>query len=400
MSKLQDLIATLCPNGVEYKKLGTLCKVLRGKRLTKEKLSDANSYPVFHGGIEPLGFYDCYNRDENTVMIINVGASAGTVGFSDRKFWSSDGCFCLSESSVINSKFLYYYLASHEYQFVSKVRYAGIPTLDAKVITDFEFPVPPMEVQEEIVGILDRFAEYTAELQAKLQAELQGRKEQYEYYRNELLSFRSTDNTAVSVGDKVEWKTMGEIGTFIRGNGLQKKDFTESGVGCIHYGQIYTHYGTFADKTITCVSEQTAAKSKIAEHGDLIIAITSENMEDVCKAVAWLGSDNIAVSAHATIFKHHENPKYLAYYLQTRDFASQKIKYARGAKVIEISPDQLAKITIPIPPIEEQERIVGILDKFEALVNDLTQGLPAEIEARREQYEYYRNKLLTFKVLA
>jgi type I restriction enzyme S subunit len=395
MSKLQDLIATLCPNGVEYKKLGDVSNIERGSRVVRNDLLQEGSIPVYQNSLKPLGYYDQFNYSKDTTFVIAAGA-AGEIGYSDINFWAADDCYCIIPQENICPKYIYYCLLNGQYTLKAQVRKASIPRLSREAVAKFELPVPPMAVQEEIVRILDRFAEYTAELQA----ELQGRKEQYEYYRNELLSFSGTDNTAVSVGDKVEWKTMGEIGTFIRGNGLQKKDFTESGVGCIHYGQIYTHYGTFADKTITCVSEQTAAKSKIAEHGDLIIAITSENMEDVCKAVAWLGNDNIAVSAHATIFKHHENPKYLAYYLQTRDFASQKIKYARGAKVIEISPDQLAKITIPIPPIEEQERIVGILDKFEALVNDLTQGLPAEIEARREQYEYYRNKLLTFKVLA
>ena len=185
MSKLQELIQRLCPDGVEYKKLGEVVSVLRGKRLTKSELSLNGQYPVFHGGIEPLGTYKSANRPANTVMIINVGASAGIVGFCDKEFWSSDGCFCLSKSEKINPKFLYYYLAANQHDFVSKVRYAGIPTLDSAVVAKFVIPVPPLEVQEEIVKILDRFAVYAAELQAELQA----RKEQYEYYRNLLLTF-------------------------------------------------------------------------------------------------------------------------------------------------------------------------------------------------------------------
>lgn len=192
---------------------------------------------------------------------------------------------------------------------------------------------------------------------------------------------------------------MGEIGTFIRGNGLQKKDFTESGVGCIHYGQIYTHYGTFATKTKSFVSESFAQKLRKAKTGDIVIATTSENVEDVGKAVAWLGNEDIAISGDAYIYTHEQNPKFIAYLFQTERFLAFKKMNVSGTKVTRISGDSLAKYPIPIPPLELQEKIVAILDRFETLVNDLTNGLPAEIAAVKDQYEYYRNKLLTFKKL-
>ncbi len=198
-------------------------------------------------------------------------------------------------------------------------------------------------------------------------------------------------------GQEVEWKKMSEVGTFIRGNGLQKKDFTESGVGCIHYGQIYTKFNTFTDKTLTYCSENVARKLTPVHPGDLIIACTSENVEDVCKTVAWLGKEDIVTGGHACVFSHHENPKYIAYLLQTENFFQQKKKYARGVKVIDIKVADLQKITLPIPSLEEQHRIVSILDRFESLTTSLQSGLPAEIAARRQQYEHYRDKLLTFK---
>jgi len=182
----------------------------------------------------------------------------------------------------------------------------------------------------------------------------------------------------------------------IRGNGLPKKDFTETGIGCIHYGQIYTYYGTFTYKTKSFVSKDTAKTLKKVNKGDLIITSTSENIEDVCKAVAWLGDDEIVTGGHATIFKHHQNPKYLSYYFQTPAFSDQKRKYAKGTKVIDVSAKDLAKIKIPVPSLDEQKRIVSILDKFDSLVNDISIGLPAELSARRSQYEYYRGRLLTF----
>lgn len=190
--------------------------------------------------------------------------------------------------------------------------------------------------------------------------------------------------------------TLGEVGTLVRGNGLQKKDFTESGVGCIHYGQIYTHYGTFATETKTYVSTEMAKKLQKAHPGDLVIAATSENVEDVCKAVAWLGEDDICISSDSFVFRHHLNPKYVAYIFQAHDFFLHKQKYANGTKVIRLSGNNILNYVFPVPPLEEQERIVSALDRFDALVNDLSSGLPAELDARRRQYEYYRDRLLSF----
>ncbi|WP_077417637.1 restriction endonuclease subunit S [Rodentibacter rarus] len=190
---------------------------------------------------------------------------------------------------------------------------------------------------------------------------------------------------------------LGEIGTFIRGSGLQKKDFVESGVGCIHYGQIYTYYGTFTHTTKSFVSEEFAKKAKMASFGDLVMATTSENVSDVCKVVAWLGKESIAISGDALIIKHNQNAKYMAYLFQTKHFLDFKKMYATGTKVIRISTDNLKKYKFYLPPLEIQQMIVDILDKFDKLVNDLTTGLPAEINARRQQYEYYRDKLLAFR---
>lgn len=194
----------------------------------------------------------------------------------------------------------------------------------------------------------------------------------------------------------VPFKPLGEVGTFIRGNGLQKKDFTESGVGCIHYGQIYTHYGTFASKTISFVSEETANNCRKAMPGDLVIAATSENVDDVCKCVAWLGDEEVAISSDAFVFRHNLNPKYVAYYFQSDCFQKQKLPFVTGTKVMRVSSENLAKILIPIPPLAVQEEIVRILDRFA----DYSAQLQAELQARKAQYEFYRNHLLAFKAAA
>jgi len=179
---------------------------------------------------------------------------------------------------------------------------------------------------------------------------------------------------------------------------LPKTDFTETGVPAIHYGQIYTYYGTLTTETKSFVSYETAKKLKKVDTGDVVITNTSENLEDVGKAVVYLGKLQAVTGGHATIFKPSKNilGKYFAYFTQTEMFASQKRKYAKGTKVIDVSATDMSKILIPIPSAEEQARIVAILDKFDTLTNSISEGLPHEIELRQKQYEYYRDMLLNF----
>ena len=391
MSKLNDLINKLCPDGVYFVKLGEVCEIKTGKGITQKDCSDAGEYPVYSGGKEPMGYYHKYNRDENTVTVSRVGAYAGYVNFVFQKFYLNDKCFSVIPiQDNVNSKYLFYKLKSIEQIIINLQSGGGVPTINTKKVGNLEIPLPPIEVQNEIVRILDKFTQ----LEAELEAELDCRKRQYEFYRDQLLSF---DKITPPERNNVVWKKLSEVGTLVRGNGLQKKDFTPNGVGCIHYGQIYTHYRTFATETITCCSEELAKKLRTAEYGDVVIATTSENVEDVCKAVAWLGKESIAISGDAYIYKHNQNPKYIAYIFQTGNFFDYKKRKANGTKVIRLSGDAIGKYEVPLPPIEEQNCIVAILDRFESLTTSLQHGLPAEIAARRQQYEYYRDKLLDFK---
>lgn len=393
MSRLKELIDRLCPNGVEYIPLEKLCAVLRGKRLTKNEMVPNGNFPVFHGGLEPLGYYNKSNRDAQSVMIINVGASAGTVCFSEKEFWSSDGCFCLSHSERLNSKFAYYFLSNNQNDFMSKVRHAGIPTLDAKVIRDYLIPIPPIEVQEEIVRILDKFDSYAAELQAELQA----RKEQYEYYRNLLLTFNpsaygfGTDGeqeiksvtTWGGASYEIEWKTMGKI---CKNLDKKRKPITASkrtagkypyygASGIVDYVDSYIFDGQYL-----LISEDGA--NLLARSTPIAFPINGKN---------WVNNH-----AHVLEFENTTTQRFVQYYINMIDVA----KYVSGGAQPKLNQENLNSIILPIPPLELQEKIVSILDRFETLVNDLTKGLPAEIAAVKEQYEYYRNKLLTFKQLA
>ena len=192
----------------------------------------------------------------------------------------------------------------------------------------------------------------------------------------------------------VEWKPLGKVGLLVRGNGLQKKDFTESGVPAIHYGQIYTYYGNQTDKTLSFVSPELAEKLKKVDKGDVVITNTSENIEDVGKALLYLGEEQAVTGGHATIFKPSKEivGKFFVYFTQTEIFDKAKRKFAKGTKVIDVSATDMAKIQIPIPSLENQQKIVTILDKF----TELEATLEAELALRKRQYQYYRDFLLDF----
>lgn len=190
----------------------------------------------------------------------------------------------------------------------------------------------------------------------------------------------------------VEFRAIGDFGELVRGNGMPKSDFVDAGVGCIHYGQIYTYYGVWATETKSFVPPEKAARLAKVDPGDLIITNTSENIDDVCKGVAWLGSDQIVTGGHATVLKHDQDAKYLSYYLQTPSLFAEKKRHVTGTKVMDVSAKSLAKIKIPVPPLEIQREIVAILDGFTKLEAELE----AELEARRRQYQHYRDTLLSF----
>lgn len=209
------------------------------------------------------------------------------------------------------------------------------------------------------------------------------RKKQMECYRERLMS------------PKEGWtvKTLGEIGTFTRGSGLQKSDLSDAGFPCIHYGQIHTFYNFAAYKTKSFCDENYAEKLKKGKTGDLLIATTSEDVEACCKAVAWLGDSEVAYSTDSYCYSHDQDPKFMAYLFQTEMFAKQKRMAATGAKVVRVSGEAMATFSFALPPLSKQREIARTLDIFEEYI----QRLEKLISLRQKQYEYYREKLLTFE---
>jgi len=396
---------------VEWKTLGEITNILRGKRLTRNLLSANDKYPVFHGGLDPLGYYYNANRPADTVMIINVGASAGTVGYSSVDFWSSDGTYCIEQMAKLNNKFLYYFLLGEQYYLKSRVRVAGIPTLDAFVIEKLQIPIPypnnlkkSLEIQQEIVRILDSFSMLTAELQAELQA----RKSRYEYYRNQLLAYpmeesdqsslrsnRSatsiqnsdnsiqplstlnppTGNSVLQPRGKVEWKVLEEVVEIKRGKRLIKNQLEKTGKYAVYQNCMiplgYYHKNNVIADTTFIISAGSAGEIGYSD-------------------VDFWAADDV----YYFVTKNDLKSRFLYHFLITQQ---QKIySQVRRSSVPRLSKTAFEKLLIPIPSLEEQEHIVSILDKFDALTTSLTEGLPKEIELRQKQYEYYRNMLLSF----
>jgi len=379
---IDRLVAELCPDGVEYRPLGEIADIGTGKS-DKKDAQESGQYP-FYVRSKTILRSSKYLYDETAIVIPGEGGVGEIFHFVSGKYDLHQRAYRISFTvDEMNPKFGYYYISSFFKEYINRHAVeATVKSIRKPMLVKFEVPVPPLEIQEAIVEILDKFTN----LEAELEAELEARTLQYEYYRDSL--FEALDCPRVPLGSFAQ---------LVRGSGMPKTDFSESGVGAIHYGQIYTKFGTATAEVITHVPEEKAKKLAVVNPGDVIVANTSENLEDVCKAVAWVGDSDIVTGGHATVIKAPEqNAKFISYYMATGRFNKDKRRHAFGTKVIDVAPKNLAKIEFPVPPLEEQQRIVDILDRFDSLTTSLSEGLPAELAARRSQYEYYRDQLLTF----
>ena len=203
----------------------------------------------------------------------------------------------------------------------------------------------------------------------------------------------------LTFGGDVPMMRLGDIATDIyRGSGIKRDEITTAGIPCVRYGEIYTTYNVWFDQCVSHTVEEKIVNRKYFEHGDVLFAITGESVEDIAKSCVYMGQEKCLAGGDLVVMKHNQNPKYIGYALSSTSARIQKSKGRVKSKVVHSNVTSISDIVIPIPSsIKEQERIVDILDRFDALCNDMTIGLPAEIEARQKQYEYYRDKLLSFK---
>ena len=387
---------------VEWKKIGDIAKCYAGATPSTKNASywEDGIIPWMSSGevhqgivthtatyITQLGYDNSSTKmipkGSIVIALAGQGKTRGSVAITDIELCTNQSlCGIVLDKSDIINKYVYYFLGTR-YNHLRKIS-SGEGTrggLNLKMISEYEIPIPAISEQVRIVGILDTF---TSSID-NLKQQIAQRRKQYEYYRDQLLDLEGKEG--------VEKKTLGEIGEFIRGNGIQKSDFVEEGFSCIHYGQIHARYGFSAKETISKIEESLYKRCKKAKKGDVVLATTSEDAEGVAKPFVWLGEDDAAVSGDAFIYHHNQIGKFMGHQFLTHKFMQFKVKYATGAKVVRISGDNMAKYEVALPSIEEQSRIVSILDIFEASIANLE----AQLSQREKQYEYYRNKLLTFE---
>ena len=401
MSRLDELIAELCPDGVEYKTLLSVANVLYGFPC------DASQFNAENSGMPLIRIRDVLEGTTNTYTteivpeqykIYRDDILIGMDGnFHLGKWRSETAILCQrvcricskDESTLVLNGFLYHLLKPLVKKIEDSKKGGTVKHLSAKDIKSMKIPLPPLEVQSEIVRILDAFTELTAELTAELEA----RKKQYEYYLDNFFGGSYEEMLAKAKDEMFALSKLSDVGKLTRGRRFVRDDVVEEGTPCFHYGDLYTYYGVCATETKTHLPPEVAEKLRFARKGDVVIVGAGENDEDIGIGVAWFGDKEAAVHDACYIFEHDMNPMYVSYYLRSRTYHTQIKKYVTSGKICAISAEGIGKSLIPVYPLEKQEYIVSILDRFDKLCTELT----AEIEARRKQYEHYRDRLLTFK---
>ena len=393
MSELSYLEKLLDGVEVEWKSLGDVVNFQRGRRLVKSQLETRGKYAVYQNSMTPLGYYHEYNVAAQSSFIICAGA-AGEIGYSENEFWAADDVHFAITPEYINDRFLFHFLLTQKNKISGQVRRASIPRLSKSVIEKLEFPIPcpdnpekSLAIQSEIVRILDKFTALTAELTA----ELTMRKKQYNYYRDQLLSFKEGN---------VAWKTLGEISRKISSGGTPKTGVTE-----------------YYDGTIPWLRTQEV---DFREIWDTEIKITEEGLKT--SSAKWIPKDCIIIAMYgATVGKIGINKipmttnqacaniqldEEIVHYRYVFHFLCSQYAYIKSlgtGSQTNINAQIVKNIKIPVPfaenpekSLNEQLRIVNILDKFDTLTSSITEGLPREIELRQKQYEYYRDLLFSF----
>ena len=373
---------------VVWKPLGEVAELKRGTTITK-KTSNEGIYPVISGGQQPAYYIDQFNRDGETITVAGSGAYAGFVMYWNEPIFVGDAFSVKADEKQVLPRFIYHFLLSIQEKIHDLKSGGGVPHVYAKDVARFVIPLPPLSVQQEIVRILDKFTQ----LEAELEAELDCRKRQYEYYRNNLLSYE---------GNEVEWKTLGEVGTFYGGlTGKNKSDFENGNASYITYKNIFDNIEINFDRLEKVKISPTEKQNKV-KYGDILFTGSSETAEEagMSSVITTTTEEDIYLNSFSFGIRFNKDIKLLPTFSKHL-FRSHSIriaisKTASGVTRFNISKERLKKIYIPLPPLSEQQRIANILDKFDTLVNSISEGLPKEIALRRKQYEYYRERLLSF----
>ena len=377
MSKLEQLIQELCPNGVEYKKLGEICNISRGRVMSKDYIkNNIGQFPVYSSQTEnngELGKIATYDFDGEYLTWTTDGANAGSVFYRNGKFSITNVCGLIKvKNELVNTKYLYYALTIETHKYVNSGM--GNPKLMSNVMVEVKVPVPPLEVQCELVHILDKFTLLTAELTAELTA----RRKQYEYYFIKILNENSYKK--IKLGDIGQVKMCKRI--------LKVQTNNKCGIPFYKIGTFGKGADTFIDNE---TFEEYKSKYSYPRKGDVLISCSGT----IGRTVIFDGKPAYFQDSNI-VWLEHDSSKvlndYLFYYYKTTPWV-----IPTGGTIARLYNDNILKTEISIPTIEKQKEIVSKLKYFDKLCNDITSGLPAEIELNNKRYEYYRDKLLTFK---
>ena len=386
-SKAKKLIEMIQTASVEWKPLGGengIAIIKTGQAVSKQKISNnIGSYPVINSGKEPLGYIDEWNTENDPIGITTRGAGVGSITWQEGRYFRGNLNYAVTikDRTELDVRFLYHILLEFEQEIHALCTFTGIPALNASNLKKLLIPIPPLEIQQKIVKILDKFTELEATLEATLEAELQLRKQQYNYYRDFLLNFASRED--------VLFKKLSEVTNFQNGKG-HEKDISESGKFIVVNSKFISTNGQvlkYSDKQLVPLFE------------DDILIVMSDLPNGKVLSKTYLVKQNNKFTLNQRIGritvknKSELLPKFVSYFL---DRTRQLTKYDNKVDQTNLRKEQILEVFIPIPPLSEQARIVAILDKFDTLTTSLSDGLPHEIALRRKQYEYYREQLLAF----
>lgn len=386
MNKIETLIQELCPNGVEKKELSQISRLTRGKVMSKQFLEEnSGDFPVYSSQTRnrgEIGKISTYDFDGEYITWTTDGANAGTVFYRNGKFSITNVCGLIDiTDNNLSIKYLYYILSISTKKYVSSGM--GNPKLMSNVVGKIKIPIPPLEIQEEIVKILDKFTDYVTELTTELTL----RQKQYNYYRDKLFTFE---------GEEVEWKTLGEIATIQRGASPRpiSKFLTdnEDGVPWIKIGDTNVN-SKFVENTNQKITKEGAKKSRLLKKGDFILSNSMSFGRPYILKIDGAIHDGWASISD---FEDFVISDYLYHYLvlnKTQQYWASKIN---SGSVSNLNSEIIKSLNVPIPSFEVQLKIVKFLDYFNELTSNLSEGLPKEIGLRQKQYEYYRDKLLSF----
>ncbi|GAA9932373.1 restriction endonuclease subunit S [Helicobacter pylori] len=416
MHKIERLLQTLAPKGVEFRKLGEVCESTNKKTLKISEVSEVKNkgmYPVINSGRDLYGYYHDFNNDGENITIASRGEYAGFINYFNEKFFAGGLCYPykVKDTNELLTKFLYFYLKTNEIQIMENLVSRGsIPALNKADIETLTIPIPPLEIQQEIVKILDAFTELNTELKA--------RKKQYQYYQNMLLDFNdiNSNHKDATMSAKtypkrlksllqtlapkgVEFKTLEEVFEIKNGYTPSKNnpEFWEKGTIPWFRMEDIRENGRILKDSIQHITPKALKGKKLFPKNSIIISTTATIGEHALLIVDSLANQRFTFLSKKANCGIALDMKFFFYQCFLLGEWCKKNTNVSGFASVDMTA--FKKYKFPIPPLEIQQEIVKILDQFSALTTDLLAGIPAEIEARKKQYEYYREKLLTFKPL-